>query len=389
MLAAGKRESGSWLEVLRLLLKYAVTRPLLLATAAVLAVLLGLGSVIAMPTMNAEPMNLALEYLPSLREQVESGMYDSAPEDLRESTTEELAALERMSSAADESETIRAYERYLELLQGDYDAGYINGGQRWGAHEQAELSFYQALSSIDKPEVYASTTDEPALYRLSSALASVPGVAWALPAVVSAAEIAGLRRRGRALVQAPGGVRLLWAELLSAWLAAVLAGVLSWLPTLLVSGARAGFGDPRYPVVFVWAGQVVQTTVLETVTRTFALQAVGALLVVAVCELVGRCLPSFRLASFVAGVSLLLASTTATGLAATPAKASASPFALAPFPYLIVSEIARYPESVFFSESIVVAGTSFEKGMWVLTLWSAAVVVALAVVIRRRTSVCL
>ena len=83
MLAAGKRESGSWLEVLRLLLKYAVTRPLLLATAAVLAVLLGLGSVIAMPTMNAEPMNLALEYLPSLREQVESGMYDSAPEDLR------------------------------------------------------------------------------------------------------------------------------------------------------------------------------------------------------------------------------------------------------------------------------------------------------------------
>lgn len=389
MLAAGKHESGSWLEVLRLFLKYAVTRPLLLATAAVLAVLLGLGSVIAMPTMNAEPMNLALEYLPSLREQVESGMYDSAPEDLRESTTEELAALERMSSAADESETIRAYERYLELLQGDYDAGYINGGQRWGAHEQAELSFYQALSSIDKSEVYASTTDEPALYRLSSALASVPGVAWALPAAVSAAEIAGLRRRGRALVQAPGGVRLLWAELLSAWLAAVLAGVLSWLPTLLVSGARAGFGDPRYPVVFVWAGQVVQTTVLETVARTFAFQAVGALLVVAVCEFVGRCLPSLRLASFVAGVSLLLASTTATGLAATPAKASASPFSLTPFPYLIVSEIARYPESVFFSESIVVAGTTIEKGMWVLTLWSVAVVVALVVVIRRRTSVCL
>lgn len=122
------------------------------------------------------------------------------------------------------------------------------GGVGSEADVRAELALTRALHDGGW-DVYASTAEQPATFRLAAVPSLLPGALWTVPTLVIACVLGFDRSSGRLLAQAPMEART--ARVIDssiAWVAGMLVTVLGWGLAAAVA-ARNGLGSLDYPVV--------------------------------------------------------------------------------------------------------------------------------------------
>lgn len=376
-----------------LMLVYLLRSPALIASTVLIAALLLARTLSDQPLMNGENMRLALDYLPTLQAQFQSGTYDSAPDDLRKTLEEELTALEAINQAttAQEADVTKetdkaessatqqaaaAYTRYLASEEKLIQLGYLQEDGDTAAtlaSTAAERTFYERLSDLNDAQIYETPREEPALIALCDGVLSLSALLWYLPAVVAVAACTDLRARGRMLAQAPSIRAEARDEVLSAWLTALLASWCATVPAGLIALVNCGFGNPDYPVVCVWSGEVASRTVLTALGSAALLHALGSLLVVGVGTFVSLLVRGTHLGTLVAAGGLLGAASVFP-LVVSAKTTSALP-TLLPLPYLTVNLYVSRPQCAYFQELQPLAGTSLTRGFVVQAAWATAVLV--------------
>lgn len=204
---------------------------------------------------------------------ISSGIYDSAPDDLKQINEREVEALSAASTATYPSKAFfAAYAEYYGIEIESVAMGYTEPDPSLYARSELIHKF----AEVDQPDVYASASEMPTMYYLAFAIGLLPGIALLLPvAAIAFAAQGGLARRSL-MQMAPMGLahKRAACALVTAGLA-LAAITLTLLPGALIAFVRNGFGDASYPVVNIVDGALWSSTVGEVLARD-ALLVVGS-----------------------------------------------------------------------------------------------------------------
>lgn len=303
--------------------------------------------------------------LDGLAEAVASGAYDTAPQNIKDANSQQLALL-NVTQGNDIAASLRAQEEISRIDLELYEAGNLTGDYTTLSASHALL---EGLAGLDNPEVYETTADEPMLYRLAELLGTIPPLLLFVPAVaITYAAFRAIEddRLGFQLPLSQGG-KIACAAVTS-FVVSVGSFTLSVIPAALISGILNGVGNPNYPVVFIQSGTVLSLTVLATLMRTCALLLAVTLLVVTMSAAV------FAIsASSVAGCLVNLA----LGFVPSIPQYFSETFIFhdvlkyLPTTYLYVAPVGGWPNYLNLMDVFPVPGASWELGEIVLLSCSA------------------
>lgn len=240
--------------------------------------------------LGKEELDVALR---ESRKNMEEGVYDSAPSEVRERAQERISLMTRACLTDDPAEYARLRAQLLEGDIADFKAGNLVGPTEKSLESQ--YRFFIQLSEQNDARIYETYREAPALFYFAAAYSSLPLLMWALPSIASVALLNRAVRGKRLLAQAPlGRFAALASQVLVLALLAVGSIALIALPAFLVPMVVNGMGEASYPVVNV-LGQdevaVIESTVGQIVPRALAMLVVAALFATLLAHAVSRLMP--------------------------------------------------------------------------------------------------
>lgn len=312
--------------------------------------------------------------LDPLSEAVDSGVYDTAPQNIKDANEKQLELLGAVQNG-DVKVSIQAQAEVAAIDLELYEAGNLEAEYEM---LHANCAFLEGLANLKEPELYETTADEPMLYRLSELLGSIPPLLLIVPPIIVAYAAY------RAIECDKVGYQFPLARRKSIAVAAIASCTVSLLglaiavaPSALMSLIMNGIGDPLYPVVMIQAGEVVVLTVGLALIRTLTLWFATVLFVTAISMMV------FAItSSSVVGCLLGLAM----GLVPAVPQYFSETFVLhdilryLPTTYLYVAPVGGWPNYLYLMDVLPASGASWELGMFVLLL-SATVLFMTALVL--------
>ncbi len=262
-------------------LRSAVRSKLVISALVLSQLLFLLPMLVSYPTLSDQAIGQeqVRQTLDLLTSGISSGIYDSAPNDLKRVNEREVEALSAASTATYPSRAFfTAYAKYYDIEIESVAMGYTEPDP--SLYARSEL--IHKLAELDQPDVYVSASEMPAMYYLAFALGLLPGIAILLPAAAIAfAAQSGLARRSLMQMAPAHPVHKRAAcALVTAGLALV-AIALTLLPSVLIALVRNGLGDASYPVVNIVDGVLWASTVGEVLARGALLVAGSAAFIIA------------------------------------------------------------------------------------------------------------
>lgn len=254
----------TWARVVALRTRSIICSKLFVALCVVAALVVSLPVLFSLPTggdyrYSVESVQTQYSFL---KKQLDSGEYDSAPQELKDLIGQELDAFEKALAGSDSPQRYyTALAQQEKAFAKEGEQGYVDDGESSQSLESA-WRLTARIAELDHPVYYGSADKLPVLLYIASLPTTVPFIVFLLP-LMGGIALAALGYRRSFIDQVPLAN---WKQLSSAGLASMLAGimglVLSCLPVALYLGLRNGLGDASYPVVFVHAGEVVERTCL-------------------------------------------------------------------------------------------------------------------------------
>lgn len=351
-----------FLRFTRLGIRLLVRSPLVIAVAALLALSFSLPSLIPSDT---DAFVLSGEFIKEnhldiLKESMEGGAYDTAPEYMQKTNQRQLELLE-ITQGNDQEASLRAQAEIAQLDMEMYERGNLVG--EYLPLKSNEV-FLTTFAKLDHPAAYMQTTQEPTLYRLAAAMHSVPVLLLLAPifavnfVLLKSVEASSLLR------QFP----LRFCDKIICFIAvscmvSTLLVALALLFPAVISLVRNGVGDPLYPVVFIQGNLLVETTVAKVAVNGLALYALNAL-----------CISSFAAAVFMLARKAIPAVFAAVLLSLLPMVPQyfAETFPLRdllwalPTTYFDVSAVVGFPSCLRYEDILPVAGANAMTGCIVL-----------------------
>lgn len=261
MFAAGKRFASLTGYTAAVLAR---SKPLLFALAA-MALMFAVPSLYPMGTGGA--VFSPFYYDEIVRDSLESSIVSTRgeiPPAVLEAREEKERLLDEIASAAGTPEyyaAVARYERYASDTPG-VGGTLVYGGLDPRISHRATALLTQRISELDRPEVYASSDQAPALFYVLLCVESCPYAIVLAPMLVAAFSLVRTRSGRGLLTVAPVSPFAEFAAGVLAVLAVSAASLaLVCLPGGAVSLLRNGLGDPAYPVVYVYDDTVFETTV--------------------------------------------------------------------------------------------------------------------------------
>ena len=242
------------------------------------------------------------------QEAMESGAYDSAPQEVVERQRERINLLLRATQTSDPHEYAALRAELEQNNLESFDAGNLVGPTR--KQLEAKHRFYTLLAAQDDARIYQSYRETPALFYLAEAYAAVPLLVWMLSTVIMAAALSRAVRGTRLLAQAPlGRAQAFAAQMGTLAMLAVGSIALTMLPVFAVVIAFNGVGSATYPVVNVLGASevaIVESTVGAIVPQAFCMLCALAISIAALAHAIARIVPARTLwAGPVAALALL------------------------------------------------------------------------------------
>lgn len=255
--------------------------------------------------LGKEELDVALR---ESRKNMEEGVYDSAPSEVRERAQERIGLMTRACLTDDPAEYARLRAQLLEGDIADFKAGNLVGPTEKSLESQ--YRFFIQLSEQNDARIYETYREAPALFYFAAAYSSLPLLMWALPSIASVALLNRAVRGKRLLAQAPlGRFAALASQVLVLALLAVGSIALIALPAFLAPMVVNGMGEASYPVVNV-LGQdevaVIESSVGQIVPCALAMLVLAALFATLLAHAVSRLMPQRAMSlGPVAAVTLL------------------------------------------------------------------------------------
>ena len=210
-----------------------------------------------------------------LDEQISSGTYDSAPDELRKLVQKEQGAYH--CALAETPTYTAAYYSALadqqEAFAAEGDSGYVDGSVS-AKSLTAAYKLTSRISKLQNPCHYASMRQMPALVYLAALPGVMPYLVWFIPSLVVIAAV--LSKRGRSFIDQaplPAPVAAL-AYAAASFLASCIAAAAMITPAFIATAVSSGLGDASYPTVFIQDGAVVERDCLTQALTGAALFAV-------------------------------------------------------------------------------------------------------------------
>lgn len=338
-----------------------------LAVLVLVQILLLLPALMGYPTLSDQAIGQeqARQTRDILLSSVSSGVYDSAPGDLKDINARELSVLGEAASAPYPSKVFfDAYARYYDIEIESVKAGYSDPDP--SLYARSEL--IHRLAQAENPKVYPTAAEMPATYYLAFVLGLMPGIVPLLP-IALLASAAQRRLVGRTLAQA-APIHLAKKRLIALAVVAILALAALFVeltPSALLALARNGLGSLSYPVVGIADGKVVSSVIGDVLVKD-ALLIIGAAL--ATIALVGTAESALPRCGLGASLALLVAP-----LIPLYASQEAEWRAVArhlPSTYLSCGNIVGMPVYANGLDIRAIPGTTWELGCAILLLSAAA-----------------
>lgn len=338
-----------------------------LAVLVLVQILLLLPALMGYPTLSDQAIGQeqARQTRDILLSSVSSGVYDSAPGDLKDINARELSVLGEAASAPYPSKVFfDAYARYYDIEIESVKAGYSDPDP--SLYARSEL--IHRLAQAENPKVYPTAAEMPATYYLAFVLGLMPGIVPLLP-IALLASAAQRRLVGRTLAQA-APIHLAKKRLIALAVVAILALAALFVelaPSALLALARNGLGSLSYPVVGIADGKVVSSVIGDVLVKD-ALLIIGAAL--ATIALVGTAESALPRCGLGASLALLVAP-----LIPLYASQEAEWRAVArhlPSTYLSCGSIVGMPVYANGLDIRAIPGTTWELGCAILLLSAAA-----------------
>lgn len=279
-----------------------------------------------------------------------------------------LAQIALATTEEEVIESIAAYEGYHRERLGA-------GGGSMPAADLLGLSAnslaIELVADLEHPVVYDSTVESPLLVYALFTFHSIPYVLWFAPLAVAAYACARARSGDGLLAAAPVPRPVEFASAaLVVFAAAAAAFAAACLPGLLVTVLRNGVGDPEYPVVFIRSGEVVCSTVGESLAQCLALYGASALLLSVLSSLAMSATGSALASQAV--LMLLVAVPLAPGYYGSGQDPAPPARSWLPTTYLDACRTVGYPTFSNGATVNEIAGCTFGRGILVLGLCTAA-----------------
>ncbi len=209
------------------------------------------------------------------QQNIASGVYRQAPEYIAQSAVESVELLERYMS------TTRPSVRYEYAAQ--YYEARSDDGQQGLTSDDRELAdgralYCRGLARLDSVPQFSSAREMPSLLYLSFTFGSMPTALLYAPTILLALGSIEPMARGKLLLRAPGsdGERFAATTLVFMVQMAIVVFISVAVPFCVLATLR-GIGDPNYPIVFVQAGNLMQTQVGRCAMQQVLLFCAGSL----------------------------------------------------------------------------------------------------------------
>lgn len=307
--------------------------------------------------------------------QLASGAYAGVPQDVVDGV---VRRREILGSALSEPDGSAAQ---LSGLADYYDLAAAADGssadEEMRALDVARSTLLRSIASLEKPEVYQTARQMPAIYYLAHSPWIIPGPLVGIAVVAGVASALGVLCDGRLLSRAPVGevTRWLCAYVVMLGLAVAFL-VLAMLPAALVATTLSGVGSPGYPVVSVLDGVIVESTVGQVLSCGFALMFAGMAWCLGLATLVVAALGSSAAGKAASLVCLVLPLAPFYQAPGMPWQAL---LRYLPMTYLSTSGIVGAPLYVNGSEMRAVSGATFGLGLLVCAASALALLATVAV----------
>lgn len=184
------------------------------------------------------------------------------PEELVALDKERFQAMSVAASASTAREKWAAFAEAEATLEKTAELGY----SEWDADSEAYLRFYELAARLDDVGVATNSTELPALYYVSYALALVPFQLWLCVSAWTCWRVCKLLGPRSLLARAPVGSAGLYVSMLAT---CILASLLMLALPLVVPFAlallRNGLGSPLAPITYIANGKVIETTVATSI----------------------------------------------------------------------------------------------------------------------------
>lgn len=313
-----------------------------------------------------ESEHIKINHLDILESSIESGAYDTAPENILEANDRQLELLRR-TQGNDIADSLKAQAESLKIDIELYESGNLSADP---VMLDAKLALLEGLASLDEPVLYKTTSDEPMLYRMAELFGSISPFALFVPPVAIAFVVFRGMEDDRMGFQIPlSRSGKLCCALFAVMVVSLIGFILAIAPSVVASLVKNGMGDPCYPVVLIQGGVVIQLSVIGAILRSILLWVAIVLFVASVMS------AAFSLCSSATGGCLF---SLALGFVPSIPRYFDETFALRdllpflPTTYLQVAPVAGSPNYINLADILPVPGVSWELGMIVLVVYSAA-----------------
>lgn len=343
---------------------------LLLLAGAIALVAATLPALWPKPSMGGEPREYYQQLAKEVAADLDSGVYEDAPQGLVDLMQMEEGALDKAVSTQDPHEYYLALAVYARANFEKAQAGY--SAEASPSSFEAQFRLYSALSQLEEPHMYASTSKMPGLNYAAFVFAQSPEVIWML--LPLAAVVTFLRSRDGAK-SASSGFLSRFGGGLGAWALSIVVAIaillVAFIPGTAVSTIKNGVGDPSYPVVFIQNGVVMQETVSSTLMGQAQLFVLACAFISAIILLVFTTCDSMLVAALVA-LALCLAPQVIWHFSGPLAQTELGADILSgvPMTYLAFGTVTGFPSGWFTSDAASISGADLWWGLIVLTRWT-------------------
>lgn len=336
-----------------------------------LAVVFALGSVLPQDTgaFVFEAPYLKQSFLDVLKEGVETGGFDTAPQIIKESNERQLELLE-ITQQGDLARSLAAQAELARIDLELYESGNLVADPLM---LQAKYTLLHSLAQRSNPALYGTTAEEPGLYRVAEVIGTLPPMLVPLiPVVVGFLVLKNMESK-KLLFQVPcSTIAKMGAAIIAVTALSLAVFLVSLVPACFINTVLHGLGDPSYPVVFIQGGTVVSTTIGGVLARTFIVVAMVALFVgllqVALFAVLGSAIPGAAAAVALAFVPSIPQYYDKTFLLHDIA-------AYLPTTYLFPANVAGFPAYINAADLMPIAGANMHMGCVVLAASSSILLV--------------
>ncbi len=327
-----------------------------------LAVVFALGSVLPQDTgaFVFEAPYLKQNFLDVLKEEIETGGFDTAPQVIKESNERQLELLE----ITQQGDLTRSLAAQVELARIDLDLYESGNLMADPLMLQAKYALLNNLAQRSDPALYGTTAEEPGLYRVAEVVGTLPPMLVPLiPVVVGFLVLKNMESR-RLLFQSPcSTISKMGAAIIAVTMLSLAVFLVSLVPAFVINTVSHGLGDPTYPAVFIQGGAIISTTIGGVLLRTFILVAMIALFVgllqVTLFAVLGSAVPGAATAAALAFVPSIPQYYDKTFLLHDVA-------AYLPTTYLFSANVAGFPAYINAADLMPIAGANIHMGCVVL-----------------------